>query len=52
MNEATIILQNMRGGCVTVGDKVHALFRLNGQRRKTDPQTDAKDGSTEDGRPS
>ncbi len=32
MNEATIILANMRGGCATVGKKVHVLFRLNHRR--------------------
>ena len=36
MTEAIIILMNMRGGCATVGDKVHALFRVNGRSaRKT-----------------
>ena len=28
MTEAIIILLNMRGGCATVGDKVHTLFRV------------------------
>lgn len=28
MSEAVLILPNMRGGCVTVGNKVHTLFRL------------------------
>jgi hypothetical protein len=32
MNEAIIILLNMRGGCATVGDKVHTLFRVNNRR--------------------
>jgi hypothetical protein len=32
MNQATIIMLNMRGGCATVGDKVHTLFRLNSRR--------------------
>ena len=36
MNEAIIILLNMRGGCATVGDKVHTLFRVNGRRPRTD----------------
>jgi hypothetical protein len=31
-SEATIILPNMRGGCATVGGKVHTLFRLNNRR--------------------
>jgi hypothetical protein len=39
MTEAIIILLNMRGGCATVGDKVHALFRVNGRgrARQNDP---------------
>lgn len=32
MSEAVIILPNMRGGCATVGGKVHTLFRLNNRR--------------------
>ena len=28
MNEATLILPNMRGGCATVGNTVHTLFRV------------------------
>ena len=32
MSEAIIILLNMRGGCATVGDKVHTLFRVNNRR--------------------
>lgn len=32
MSEATLILQNMRGGCATVGTTVHTLFRVNGRR--------------------
>ena len=32
MNEAIIILLNMRGGCATVGDKIHTLFRVNNRR--------------------
>ena len=28
MNEAVLILPNMRGGCATVGNKVHTLFRV------------------------
>ena len=38
MNEAIIILMNMRGGCATVDDKVHALFRLNRRSRKAEPK--------------
>lgn len=32
MSEATLIFQNMRGGCATVGKTVHTLFRVNGRR--------------------
>jgi hypothetical protein len=32
MNEAVLILPNMRGGCATVGNKVHTLFRITGPR--------------------
>ncbi|RYH61664.1 MAG: hypothetical protein EON54_09905 [Alcaligenaceae bacterium] len=32
MSEATLIFPNMRGGCATVGGKVHALFRVNGRK--------------------
>ena len=28
MSEATLILPNMRGGCATVGNTVHTLFRV------------------------
>ena len=34
MAEATIILSNMRGGCATVGDKVHTLFRVTNRGRR------------------
>lgn len=32
MSEALLIMPNMRGGCATVGSKVHTLFRVNGRR--------------------
>ena len=32
MNEAVLILPNMRGGCATVGNTVHTLFRVTGRR--------------------
>jgi hypothetical protein len=32
MNEATLILPNMRGGCATVGTTVHTLFRVTTRR--------------------
>ena len=36
MSEAVLILQNMRGGCATVGTTVHTLFRVNGRRPTRD----------------
>ena len=32
MNEAVLILPNMRGGCATVGTTVHTLFRITSRR--------------------
>ena len=32
MNEAILILPNMRGGCATVGNTVHTLFRITSRR--------------------
>ena len=32
MNEAVLILPNMRGGCATVGNTVHTLFRITSRR--------------------
>jgi hypothetical protein len=32
MSEAVLILPNMRGGCATVGNTVHTLFRVSGRR--------------------
>jgi hypothetical protein len=32
MNEAVLILPNMRGGCATVGNTVHTLFRVTSRR--------------------
>ena len=42
MTEAIIILPNMRGGCATVGQKVHALFRVTsrGNRAKAAPKSE------------
>ena len=44
MSEATLILPNMRGGCATVGNTVHTLFRVNGRRheRMANPAEQAK----------
>ncbi len=43
MNETIIILLNMRGSCATVGEKVHALFRVNNRlpKRGGDPDRTA-----------
>jgi hypothetical protein len=47
MTEAIIILMNMRGGCATVGEKVHALFKVTNNRRRTsDVVADEVDLST------
>ena len=32
MSETVLILPNMRGGCATVDNKVHTLFRMTGPR--------------------
>ena len=34
MNEAVLILPNMRGGCATVGNTVHTLFRVTSRRAR------------------
>ena len=34
MNETQIILLNMRGGCATVGNTVHTLFRVTSRRAR------------------
>ena len=40
MSEATLILKNMRGGCVTVDGTVHTLFRFAAGRPTTMPSVD------------
>lgn len=35
MSEAVLILPNMRGGCATVGNTVHTLFRVTGRRPRS-----------------
>ena len=42
MNEAVLILPNMRGGCATVGNTVHTLFRVTGRRPRPMACPDAK----------
>jgi|GEM_PF-5790308 len=44
MNEAILILPNMRGGCATVGNTVHTLFRVTSRRPR--PMTGADDKGT------
>lgn len=43
MSEAVIILLNMRGGCATVGGKVHTLFRINNRRKTAAPEKSKED---------
>jgi hypothetical protein len=42
MNEAILILPNMRGGCATVGNTVHTLFRITSRRARPMADPDAK----------
>jgi hypothetical protein len=54
MTEAIIMLMNMRGGCANVGDKVHALFRVNGRSKSKNDQrssNELNDGAQEKNRP-
>lgn len=44
MSEATLIFQHMRGGCATVGNTVHALFRVNGRRPALSEQNMTRPG--------
>jgi hypothetical protein len=45
MTEAIIILMNMRGGCTTVGDKVHALFRVTSRGHRTQVVPESSESS-------
>jgi hypothetical protein len=47
MNEAVLILPNMRGGCATVGNTVHALFRVTNRRPRPMAEPDEKATSVE-----
>ncbi|HEV7881784.1 hypothetical protein [Bradyrhizobium sp.] len=47
MNEAILILPNMRGGCATVGTTVHALFRVTGRRPRPMARPDEKTAGVE-----
>jgi hypothetical protein len=42
MNEAVLILPNMRGGCATVGNTVHTLFRVTSRHPRPMAGADAK----------
>jgi hypothetical protein len=42
MNEAILILPNMRGGCATVGTTVHTLFRVTSRRPRPMAEPDHK----------
>ena len=42
MNEAVLILPNMRGGCATVGNTVHTLFRVTSRHPRPMAGTDGK----------
>ena len=47
MNEAVLIVPNMRGGCATVGNTVHTLFRVTGRRPRPMARPDEKAASVE-----
>jgi hypothetical protein len=42
MNEAVLILPNMRGGCATVGNTVHTLFRVTSRHPRPMAGADGK----------
>jgi hypothetical protein len=45
MNEAVLILPNMRGGCATVGNTVHTLFRVTSRHPRPMAAADRKAAS-------
>ena len=47
MNEAILILPNMRGGCATVGNTVHTLFRVTSRRPRPMAAPDEKAAGVE-----
>ncbi len=47
MNEATLILPNMRGGCATVGTTVHTLFRVTSRRPRLMARPVAQENTAE-----
>ena len=50
MSEAILILPNMRGGCATVGNTVHTLFRVTSRRPRTMTRPDGGLALVEGGR--
>ncbi|MFC0240141.1 hypothetical protein [Rhodopseudomonas telluris] len=52
MNEATLILPNMRGGCATVEGKVHTLFQLNGRSPRKMARPESPPAAADKDRPS
>lgn len=47
MSEAVLILPNMRGGCATVGNTVHTLFRITSRRPRPMAAPEEKAASVE-----
>ena len=50
MSEAVLILPNMRGGCATVGNTVHTLFRVSSRRPRRMARPDGKTVAADTGR--
>lgn len=50
MNEAILILPNMRGGCATVGTTVHTLFRITTRRPRAMAAPDREAGGMQTAR--
>lgn len=50
MSEAVLILPNMRGGCATVGNTVHTLFRVSSRRPRRMARPDEATAVVETGR--
>ena len=50
MSEAVLILPNMRGGCATVGNTVHTLFRITSRRPRLMARPDDGSALAETGR--
>jgi hypothetical protein len=49
MNEAVLILPNMRSGCATVGNTVHTLFRVTSRRPRPMARPDEQAARVERG---